>query len=325
MIAFFSNEHDISSKKILEWLIKFKQDVLIVNRKGSHFIDIDKIDKNDLILNINGAIINSNKISSVYFRRSIKATKLTLQLPNTASHKKTMYQQSLISYITSNEITKGEILNKYLSSKITFGGENKGRINKYIALTAAKKVGMEIPETILTNSKEKLILFKEKHRKVICKSMNIGFYYSDAKYKYGSYTNLINNNDLQQIPEKFGLTLFQQYIEKDFEIRCFCFNKYFYSVAYFSQNRKKTKIDYRKHDGGNPFRQVPINIPSILKQKIKFLFKELGLTTGSIDIISRNGKYYFLEVNPVGIFDNVSFFGNWYIERDIANFLIYGK
>jgi glutathione synthase/RimK-type ligase-like ATP-grasp enzyme len=49
---------------------------------------------------------------------------------------------------------------------------------------------------------------------------------------------------------------------------------------------------------------------------------KLGLDSGSIDmIVSTEGKYIFLEVNPVGQFGMVSYPCNYYIERDIADYL----
>jgi glutathione synthase/RimK-type ligase-like ATP-grasp enzyme len=49
---------------------------------------------------------------------------------------------------------------------------------------------------------------------------------------------------------------------------------------------------------------------------------KLNLLTGSLDILKdKNGKYYFLEVNPIGQFGMVSKPCNYYIEEQIAEFL----
>jgi ATP-GRASP peptide maturase of grasp-with-spasm system len=324
MILIFSSPVDISSTKVLEWLFKFKQKVIIVNDKDSHFIDVEYLDKEKMKININGTIINVNEITAVYYRRAGKISKLESLLKNNSGPITNAKQKSLISYLVGNEITKGEILSEYLNEKRVFGTENLGRTNKYLALMAAKKIGLQTPETILTGSKEVLSQFKKKHGKIVCKSMDLGFSYSDGKQGYAAYTSILYDKYFKKMSHQFALTLFQEYIEKDFEIRCFYFNRKFYSVAYFSQSNVKTKVDYRRYDQENPNRQVPINIPNDLKRKIILLLKELNLNTGSLDIIASSGKYYFLEINPVGIFDNVSFYGNWYIEREIAEFLING-
>jgi len=50
--------------------------------------------------------------------------------------------------------------------------------------------------------------------------------------------------------------------------------------------------------------------------------KKINLDNGSIDIIvDNNGKYYFLEINPVGQFGMVSIPCNYYLEKKIANYL----
>jgi glutathione synthase/RimK-type ligase-like ATP-grasp enzyme len=54
--------------------------------------------------------------------------------------------------------------------------------------------------------------------------------------------------------------------------------------------------------------------------------KELQLDTGSIDMIKcTDGKYYFLEVNPVGQYDMISMPCNFHLSEIIASELIEKK
>jgi hypothetical protein len=47
------------------------------------------------------------------------------------------------------------------------------------------------------------------------------------------------------------------------------------------------------------------------------------MNTGSIDLIlTPNGEYFFLEINPMGQYDWLSKNCNYYIEKDIAEMLI---
>lgn len=48
----------------------------------------------------------------------------------------------------------------------------------------------------------------------------------------------------------------------------------------------------------------------------------MNYQTGSFDFIKCKEKYYFLEMNPVGQFGNVSDMCNYNIEKDIAEFLL---
>jgi len=69
----------------------------------------------------------------------------------------------------------------------------------------------------------------------------------------------------------------------------------------------------------NPNRNVPFNLPSNITNQVCKLMKELNLETGSLDIVlTKNKEYYFLEVNPVGQFAQVSMPSNYYIEQYIA-------
>ena len=93
----------------------------------------------------------------------------------------------------------------------------------------------------------------------------------------------------------------------------------FYSSAIFSQNDEQTKIDFRNYNESNPNRVLPFNMPKTEEAKFRKLMKALNLNSGSLDIIvTKDGEYVFLEVNPVGQFTQVSFPCNYYLEKQMA-------
>ena len=50
---------------------------------------------------------------------------------------------------------------------------------------------------------------------------------------------------------------------------------------------------------------------------------KIGLNTGSIDMIySDDHMYYFLEINPCGIFDGIANESNFLINKKIAEWLM---
>ncbi|MCO5279552.1 MAG: hypothetical protein M9931_00690 [Chitinophagales bacterium] len=90
----------------------------------------------------------------------------------------------------------------------------------------------------------------------------------------------------------------------------------------FSQLDPNTSLDYRKYNLNNPNRTVPYYLPKEIQDKIFCLLQKINLNFGVIDLIlTEEGEYYFLEVNPVGQFGFVSKHGNYYIEKEIANYL----
>ena len=51
--------------------------------------------------------------------------------------------------------------------------------------------------------------------------------------------------------------------------------------------------------------------------------KNLKLDTGSIDmIVTLDGEYVFLEINPIGQFGMVSYHCNYHLEKRIAEYII---
>ena len=95
-------------------------------------------------------------------------------------------------------------------------------------------------------------------------------------------------------------------------------------MAIFSQNNPKTKIDYRNYDRKKPNRFVPYKLPGKIEMAIGKMMNELQLNTGSLDLIksNKNGKYYFLEVNPAGQFGMVSFPCNYNLHKIVAEYLV---
>jgi len=64
-------------------------------------------------------------------------------------------------------------------------------------------------------------------------------------------------------------------------------------------------------------------LDELTEERLKKTFKQLNLTTGSADFIKgKNGRYYFLEINPVGHFTQVSMPCNYQLEKKIAQFII---
>lgn len=97
-------------------------------------------------------------------------------------------------------------------------------------------------------------------------------------------------------------------------------------MAICSTFDKQTKEDFRRYNDKYPNRVIPYKLPSTIEKKLHLFMQEMKLNCGSIDMILDNsGDYYFLEVNPVGQFGMISYPCNYYLEREIANFLLNNK
>ncbi|WP_162623254.1 grasp-with-spasm system ATP-grasp peptide maturase [Confluentibacter sediminis] len=193
--------------------------------------------------------------------------------------------------------------------------------SKIKILKIAQECGLNVPNTKILSNKTLLHdFFKSNNNEILTKSLGEGKHIEYNNENYPFFTFKIEN--LNSISKNFSPTLFQKYTDKIIEIRTFYLNGECYSMAIFSQNDKKTKVDFRNYDLENPTRYVPYKLPKDIEEKINNMMIKLNLNTGSLDIIySPDRKYYFLEVNPAGQFGMTSDPCNYSLHRKVAKYL----
>lgn len=182
-------------------------------------------------------------------------------------------------------------------------------------LSEANKVGLRVPRTII--SKKYPENFDLAVNKIIG---NVKHFRKGDNIYTNSGTQIIERDSYK---DNGHLNFFQEYIPKEFEIRTFYIKEKMFSMAIFSQNDEKTKVDFRNYNGEKPNRNVPFKLPHNIELKLIELMSKLNLNFGSIDLIySTQGEFVFLEINPGGMFSWLSSNCNYYIEKEIANLLI---
>lgn len=191
------------------------------------------------------------------------------------------------------------------------------------ALRKAVVAGLKIPQTYILNNRDDIESLLRLGNRFITKCMGDSPIFFSKDNVYLLYTKEFIMNELVTQNDFFYPTLFQERIEKEYELRIFYLNGACYSMAIFSQTNLQTVEDFRQYDQGKPNRLVPYKLPAEIENKITVLMGELSLDTGSIDMIkSKSGDYIFLEVNPVGQFGMTSRPCNFYLEKKIAEYLI---
>lgn len=196
-------------------------------------------------------------------------------------------------------------------------------LNKLEVLSYATQVGLDIPNYIITNSKQDLLKFKKRFGSIITKSINEGLVINSEQYLFSQYTEEVTDDVMNEIPERFFPSLFQEKIDKTFEIRSFVLDKKFYSMAIFSQTDKQTQVDFRRYNQDKWNRNVPYTLPQKVCEALLELMDLLSLNTASIDFIKDvEGRYVFLEINPNGQFNMVSKPCNYNLEKKIAESMI---
>ena len=203
---------------------------------------------------------------------------------------------------------------KTLESKRHINKESNSSVNKLFVLEKAKEVGLDVPNYFLAENTDDVLL-----NKTITKTIAEGMYLENIfedEFAY-TYTSVVIKKSKQKLFPSF----FQEKIEKDFEVRSFYLRNKIWSFAIFSQNDEKTKVDFRNYNEEKPNRNVGYNLPKEVEGKIDLLMKSLDLNCGSIDLMKSGDTFYFLEINPIGQFLSLSYTCNYYLEKEIANYL----
>ncbi len=316
MVLLLTSDGDYSCDKIIEWLEFYKHPYLRINtldllKQSLHIC----FKENRLCIELDGIEITSEKFKAVIFRKfgmwdgCYEHKRISsLVCSNNVKYINLELQRIVDLFITQ---LKGSywITNPYVVCP------NKVRI-----LQIANECGLHIPDTNIINRKDYL----KNEKDIIVKSVfDSTIVNHSERVKCMMYTTSLSNLDLNYLPNKFMPSLIQKKIEKDFEIRVFFLENKCYSMAIFSQMDQQTKIDYRCYNREHPNRFLPYRLPATIEKQICKFMKKINLNCGSIDLIlSKNGIYYFLEINPVGQYGMVSESCNYHLDNVIAKTLI---
>lgn len=313
MIAILSKESlEGSTEDVIDWLDYYKADYVRINGE-SFFKDVIFQDECFKIKDL-------EKINICWFRRWVSDEFLKDFLSQSNLSNRNILE--LFGHLNYEKNAVNFLLWETLSTKKWL--TNPLNHNKKLhTLKVAQEIGFIVPKTIITSKKSSLIQFHKNYQRIITKSItDTPFFFDEDTFRTLKTTEIFQE-DITNYSDVFFPSLFQELIEKDYEIRVFFLEKEIYSMAIFSQLDESTSIDFRNYNYQKPNRCVPYNLPSFMKKKIHNISKALNINTGSIDIIkSKDGNYVFLEINQVGQFGMTSYPCNFFLENQIAKYLI---
>ncbi len=176
--------------------------------------------------------------------------------------------------------------------------------NKLYQQKEASAIKLAIPDTIITNNPDKLLQFCRNHKGMIAVKLLKGAWFvkDGNNVPLFVFTQKITEEEIKKRFDEIRLApvLAQEYIEKEFELRITIVDKTIFTCAIHSQNSKHTKIDWRQYDFKN-VKHESWQLPVEIEAKLLLLMKKWGLAYGAIDmILTPEGKYVFLEINPNG-------------------------
>jgi len=169
--------------------------------------------------------------------------------------------------------------------------------NKLLQLKIARQLGFSIPETLVTTDKAEVVSFYNEFANIIVKPISVTRSDGEGEPIF-IYTSRVEKEHIDRI-DQFDLTpcIFQREIEKLLEIRVTVVGDRAFAASVDSQKQEETKVDWRR----KPLSFSRFELPENIASKCIRLVKKLGLLFGAIDIIlSPDGSYTFLEINPNG-------------------------
>lgn len=263
-----------------------------LNQRGIAYkrLNCEDIFKDEYKIKLNSSftysILGEEKYRSVWFRRT--------KLPEI----KGLKREEQLYILNETESLFENIFSSLKANWLSSPSAVYKAENKLLQLKTAIKIGFNIPQTLITNSKQELKQFySDCNRDIILKPIS----QTRIQYNEGSafiFTNPVTENYITNI-ESYDLTpcIYQKNISKEYELRVTVVGDLVFSAAVYSQSDEETKNDWRK----KKLKFEPIEIPNEIQQKCIKLLQELNLKFGAIDLIKTpNEEYVFLEINPNG-------------------------
>ena len=165
----------------------------------------------------------------------------------------------------------------------------------------AAAAGLVIPATICTNDPEQVKAFFEKQDGRVVMKLHNALSQSMKGDQPFFPTTVLKEEGLQQLSSlRYCPMIFQQQIEKQYELRIAYVDGHFFTGKINTQHLQHGKTDWRVTSREEAVWET-YELPQSIQTKINVLMRSAGLPFGVIDMIrSASGDYVFLEVNPQG-------------------------
>lgn len=164
-------------------------------------------------------------------------------------------------------------------------------------LILAESVGLEIPDTVITNSAAHVLRLFERNKRVVYKTLSSFLVPPDRVI----FTNEVSQTQILEEQDSIHLApcIFQGYVEKVYEVRTTVVGDRLFPVRINSQDTPSTRIDWR-HDQSRDMYSEGDLTPRTKSRLLEF-HRRAQLLYAAYDFIVRpDGSEVFLESNPGG-------------------------
>jgi glutathione synthase/RimK-type ligase-like ATP-grasp enzyme len=169
-------------------------------------------------------------------------------------------------------------------------------------LQLARRVGLKVPKTIVTNDAEAAVAFCREVKRACTKSLDEPNFKLDG-HLYPMLTRVVDGADevaarrasIERCP-----VLFQEYIEKRLDLRVIVMGEMIFPFEIHSQEHPLSLHDSRgvaPHFLEHRLHKLPVEV----SRKILAFVRRQGLVFSALDfVLSAESEYCFLENNPNG-------------------------
>lgn len=239
-----------------------------------------------------GPVIDLSKVTSVWYRRP-KAPKAH---PAITSPQAILYAEEEGDYYLRNLLALlGPAI--WVSKPEAIRAANV----KLHQLMVARKLGLAIPKSLATTDPEEAYRFF-----ISCDGNVIVKPFTRNILDYGDtqatiLTSKVKHTDTQMFDQvRLGITFFQEYIPKEFEVRVTVIGNHVFSTKIDSQSDPNRMVDWRSTSPNQP-RWMLHEIPQEIVDKCRQIVRHYGLNFGALDFaFTPQGEYVFFELNPNG-------------------------
>ncbi len=301
---------------VIDWLLYYNADFVkvtiqdLLQTQTRFKIDVNKgriyVEERDV----------TDEINVIWYRRFEE--KLIVNLPKTKHIEQALFELKNEVDVTISYLKKILALKKWMP-------HNDGlRLEKPEITFLAEQFNLQTPKSIITNNKADVVDFQNTVASdLITKPIRHSSYFIDADYTYCIYTQKLKKGDLKMLPERFVLTLFQECIDAEFEIRVFYLDGSFYATAIIITEQENDVVDVKLNYESENINWIPYKLPEEYETLLDAFMRSINLNTGSLDIMkTKRGEYIMLEINPVGQYSAPGYRCNYNLEEKIAKWLI---
>lgn len=176
--------------------------------------------------------------------------------------------------------------------------------NKLVQLEAARRVGLDFPETVVTNDANDVKALLRQWSKIVFKTFYQHIWQSaSTDHAYSMSVKLLDRESA--LPESAIAMcpgIYQRYIDKAYDVRVTILGDRYFAVR-MRKNNGVAYVDWRDHLTDDDILIEPFDLPAAMDGKLRALMRQLGLVFGCVDlVIDRDGNFNFLEVNQAGQF-----------------------